>query len=185
MAIDALDGQGVSEFLHDLFNLINKHRLPGLKFFITSRSDPDLVTRVEDFEGRLFYRLEEVPDMDELMTLAAGLFVYATTVVKYMGGHTRQEQKPLKKLLPSTSKSTTSQTPPVATDLLDELYIQILLHIFHRFTEDILYTDAVSFTPSSVPQSVAQCSLLSCKGTVGSEAGDLSEPAVRRKSHWL
>jgi len=24
-----------------------------------------------------------------------------------------------------------------------------------------------------------------CKGTVGSEAGDLSEPAVRRKSHWL
>ena len=26
---------------------------------------------------------------------------------------------------------------------------------------------------------------LHCKGTVGSEAGDLSEPAVRRKSHWL
>jgi len=24
-----------------------------------------------------------------------------------------------------------------------------------------------------------------CKGTVGSEAGDLSEPAVRRKSHKL
>ncbi len=65
VAIDALDGQGVSEFLHDLFNLINKHRLPGLKFFITSRSDPDLVTRVEDFEGRLFYRLEEVP-IDEV-----------------------------------------------------------------------------------------------------------------------
>jgi hypothetical protein len=160
-ALDEIEGQGGSEFLRDLFDVINKHRLPGLKFFVTSRSDPDLVTRVEDFEGRHFYRLEEVPidevqadittylnvnlpdftskDIDELVTLAAGLFIYAATVVKYLGGHTRQEQKKLlKKLLLSTSKSTTSQTPPVATDLLDELYIQILLHVFHGFTEDIL-----------------------------------------------
>jgi hypothetical protein len=117
-------------------------------------------------------------DMDELVTLAAGLFVYAATVVKYMGGHTRQEQKPLKKLLPSTSKSTTSQTPPVATDLLDELYIQILLHIFHRFTEDILYTDAVSFTPSSVPQSVTQRSLLSGDSDSDTELVVETHPAV-------
>ena len=30
-----------------------------------------------------------------------------------------------------------------------------------------------------------ECRLTTCKGTVGSEAGDLSEPAVRRKSHEL
>ena len=65
-ALDEMDGQGGSEFLLDLFDIINKHRLPGLKFFVTSQSDPGLVTRVKSFEDsdKQFCRLEEVP-MDE------------------------------------------------------------------------------------------------------------------------
>jgi len=158
-ALDEIEGQGGSEFLRDLFDVINKHRLPGLKFFVTSRSDPGLVTRVESFEDRHFCRLEEVPIeeaqadittylranlphftsevIDKLVTLAAGLFIYAATLVKYLGDHTPPEQKKLLKKLLSASNSATSQILPGATDLLDELYIQILSHVFHGFKGDI------------------------------------------------
>jgi hypothetical protein len=102
-ALDEIDGQGGSEFLRDLFDVINKNHLAGLKFFVTSRSDPDLVSHVESFEDRHFYRLEEVPideaqadittyltanlphfardDIAQLVTLAAGLFIYAATLL--------------------------------------------------------------------------------------------------------
>ena len=158
-ALDEIEGRKGSEFLRDLFDVINKCRLPGLKFFVTSRSDPDLVSCVESFEDRHFYRLEEVPideaqadistylnanlphftnkDKDKLVMLAAGLFIYAATVVKYLGDHTPPEQKKLLKRLLSTSTSAPSQTLPGATDLLDELYFQILLDALSGFKEDI------------------------------------------------
>ena len=156
-ALDEIEGRKGSEFLRDLFDVINK--LPGLKFFVTSRSDPDLVACVESFEDGHFYRLEEVPideakadittylkanlphftdeDKDKLVTLAAGLFIYAATVVKYLGDHTPPEQKKLLKRLLSTSTPATSRTSPGATDLLDELYFQILLDVLSGFKEDI------------------------------------------------
>ena len=160
-ALDEIEGQGGSEFLRDLFDEINKHHLPGLKFFVTSRSDPGLVTRVESFEDRHFYHLEEVPIrevqadittylnanlqhfasgiIDKLVTLAAGLFIYAATVVKHLGGHTPLEQKNLlKKLLSAPNSTRTLQTSPRATALLDELYTQILSHVFRGFEGDIL-----------------------------------------------
>ena len=62
--IDALDeivGSGGSEFLRDLLDVINENGLKGLKFFATSRPDPDLVTHVGYFEDKQLYRLEEVP----------------------------------------------------------------------------------------------------------------------------
>jgi hypothetical protein len=45
------------EFLRELLDSINKHRLRGLKFFATSRPDPDLVTHLESFKDKQFYRL--------------------------------------------------------------------------------------------------------------------------------
>src|SRR5258708_3510419 len=41
--------------------LPDRHRLEGLKFFGTSRPDPDLATHLEPFENKQFYRLERVP----------------------------------------------------------------------------------------------------------------------------
>jgi hypothetical protein len=159
-ALDEIEGQGGSEFLRDLFDVIHRHRLPGLKFFVTSRSDPDLVTRVQSFEDRHFYRLEEVPideaqadittylnanlphsardDIAKLVTLAAGLFIYAATVVKHLECHTSPEQKQLLKELLANSDSTTRQTAYGATDLLDKLYFQILSDAFHGFKGAIL-----------------------------------------------
>jgi hypothetical protein len=60
-ALDEIDGKGGSDFLRDLLNIINKHHLLGLKFFATSRPDPDLVNHLRSFEDKQLYRLEEVP----------------------------------------------------------------------------------------------------------------------------
>lgn len=159
-ALDEIDGSGGSEFLRDLLDVINENRLKGLKFFATSRPDPDLVTHVDYFGDKQLYHLEEVPFeeaqadirtylntglphvgrevIEKLVTVAAGLFIYAATVIKYLGKHQPQEQKKLLKKLLSVSNSTTSQMLPGVTALLDELYIQVLLHAFGGFEGDIL-----------------------------------------------
>jgi hypothetical protein len=156
-ALDEIDGTGGSEFLRDLLNVINENRLNGLKFFATSRPDPNLVVHVGSFADKQLYRLEEVPfeeaqadirtylktslpragdkAIEQVVTAAAGLFIYASTVVKYLGKHTAQEQRKLLKKLFSVSM--TSQIFPDATALLDKLYIEILEHAFDDFKGDI------------------------------------------------
>jgi hypothetical protein len=155
-ALDEIDGTGGSEFLRDLLNVINENHLNGLKFFATSRPDPHLVAHVGSFANKQLYRLEEVPfeeaqadirtylktslpcagdkAIEQVVTAAAGLFIYASTVVKYLGKHTAQEQRNLLKKLFSVS---TSQILPGATALLDKLYTQIFLHAFSDFEGDI------------------------------------------------
>jgi hypothetical protein len=157
-ALDEIDGIGGSEFLRDLLNVIDEKCLNGLKFFVTSRPDPNLKARVDSFADKQLYRLEEVPfeeaqadirtylntslphsargkDIEKVVTAAAGLFIYASTIVKYLGKHAPQEQRKLLKKL--FSVSITSQILPGATALLDKLYIQILLHAFGDFEGDI------------------------------------------------
>jgi len=169
-ALDEIDGQGGSVFLRDLLDVINKYRLRGLKFFATSRPDPNLVTHLQSFEDKEFYRLEQVPigeaqadittylsanlphfagrsEMEKLVAQAAGLFIYAATVVKYLAGYTPREQKRRLGKLPFVSDSAILQTAE-ETPLLDGLYLQILsdalrcfkdesfvdrLHILHTF----------------------------------------------------
>jgi len=148
-ALDEIDGQGGSVFLHDLLDVINKHRLQGLKFFATSRPDPHLVTHLQSFEDKQFYRLEQVPieeaqadittylnanlphfagspEMEKLVAQAAGLFIYAATVVKYLAEYEPLEQKMLLDRLPFVSNSAIPQTSEEETPLLDGLYFQVL-----------------------------------------------------------
>ncbi|KAF6741014.1 hypothetical protein DFP72DRAFT_1122338 [Ephemerocybe angulata] len=61
-ALDEIEGKDGSEFLRGLLNVIRENKLPNLKFFITSRSDPDLVTRVERFERKEWCRLQDVEE---------------------------------------------------------------------------------------------------------------------------
>ncbi|KAF5325080.1 hypothetical protein D9619_009645 [Psilocybe cf. subviscida] len=109
IVIDALDeiaGSGGSDFLCGLIDKINEKGLSGLKFFITSREDKSIVEDVESLEEKQkqLYCLRDVeeeeasadvatylraslpdfvgPDMDQLVAQAAGLFIYASTVVK-------------------------------------------------------------------------------------------------------
>ena len=160
-ALDEIDGNGGSEFLRNLLNVVNKHRLPGLKFFVTSRSDPGLVADVEKFERKHRYRLQDVkeeevrddiatyinanlPDpldhsqVEALVVLSAGLFIYATTVVKYLATCGRSEQQDFLEELFSTADSSTPQPLSDATSfiLLDTLYLQVLRHAFRDFTPE-------------------------------------------------
>jgi len=157
-ALDEIDGNGGSDFLRNLLNVINKHRLPGLKFFVTSRLDPGLVADVEKFRRKHRYRLQDVKEeevrgdittyinanlpnpldlsqVEALVVLSAGLFIYATTVVKYLETCGRSEQQDfLAELLP-TANSSTAQPLSDATSfkLLDTLYLQVLRHAFREF----------------------------------------------------
>ncbi|KDR66511.1 hypothetical protein GALMADRAFT_106457, partial [Galerina marginata CBS 339.88] len=162
-ALDEIEGQGGSEFLRDLLDSINKHRLRGLKFFATSRPDPDLVTHLTSFDDKQFYRLEQVPiteaqvdittylnanlpgfagrlEMEKLVVQAAGLFIYAATVVKYLAGYAPREQKRRLGKLPFVSSSAVPSTTEEETPLLDSLYLQILSDAFRHF-KDESFTD--------------------------------------------
>ncbi|KAF5325076.1 hypothetical protein D9619_009641 [Psilocybe cf. subviscida] len=120
IVIDALDeiaGSGGSDFLHGLIDKINEKGLSGLKFFITSREDKSIVEDVESLEEKQkqLYCLRDVeeeeasadvatylraslpdfvgPDMDQLVAQAAGLFIYASTVVKYLEVFPSEEEE--------------------------------------------------------------------------------------------
>jgi len=122
------------------------------------RHDPGLVADVEKFERKHCCRLQDVkeeevrddiatyinanlPDpldrsqVEALVVLSAGLFIYATTVVKYLETCGRSEQQDfLAELLP-TANSSTPQSLSDATSftLLDTLYLQVLRQAFREF----------------------------------------------------
>jgi len=154
-ALDEIDGTGGSDFLRDLVDAINNRKcLSGLKFFVTSRSDQGLVAHVNSLEQKQLYRLQDVkeeevcadvatylnaslprfvgrPEMDQLVAQAAGLFIYAATVVKLLAGRQPLEQKNfLKKLFTTTAPSQLTLPDPEA--LLNKLYDQILVDAFTK-----------------------------------------------------
>jgi hypothetical protein len=177
-ALDEMEEESGSEFLRDLLDCINKHRLRGLKFFATSRPDPKLVDHVESFKDKQFYRLEQVstgeakadittylnaslpyfagrPEIEKLVGQADGLFIYAATVVKYLAGRSELEQKGRISRLPDSGIPQTSK----ATPLLDHLYIQVLRDAFDGVMDDnfdferrrtILHTFLCSAEPPSL-----------------------------------
>jgi len=160
-ALDEIDGQDGSGFLRDLLDSINKHRLQGLKFFATSRPDPDLVTHLDSFKDKQLYRLGEVPieeaqadittylnanlghsighpEMEKIAMQAAGLFIYAATIVKYVEGYASVEHEEHLSTLFVSDLENPEET------LLDGLYHQVLLDAHRRFKSrhylDILHT---------------------------------------------
>ncbi|KIJ94292.1 hypothetical protein K443DRAFT_12247, partial [Laccaria amethystina LaAM-08-1] len=106
-ALDEIEGEGGSAFLGDLLHTIDKCDLRGLKFLVTSRSNPELVERCKTFTSEAICRLQDVPveearldiriylkdklknlegspELAELERRADGLFIYAATAVKYL-----------------------------------------------------------------------------------------------------
>ena len=116
-------------------NAINKNNekcLNSLKFIITSRSDQGLVAHVKSLERKQLYRLQDVTEeearvdvatylnaslphfigrleMDQLVAHAAGLFIYAATVVKFLAGLQPLDQKHFFNKHFTTSDPTPSQ----------------------------------------------------------------------------
>jgi hypothetical protein len=161
-ALDEIEGEGGSAFLGDLLHTIDKCDLRGLKFLVTSRSNPELVERCKTFTSEAICRLQDVPveearldiriylkdklknlegspELAELERRADGLFIYAATAVKYLfprrsitGG---EQTKMLKNLL---SKSNEPVSVSKATSLIDELYRRIMCDTFSPFEGEIL-----------------------------------------------
>ncbi len=95
--------------------------------------------------------------MEALVVLSAGLFIYATTVVKYLETCGRSEQQDfLAELLP-TANSSTPQSLSDATSFtwLDTLYLQVLRQAFREFipkTPKWVARLRISQDPSHIPQ---------------------------------
>ena len=106
--VDALDeSDRGTEFLEELLHVIHAGQLAGIKFLVTSRPDPTIVDLCKSFPPNAVCKLHEVDtanvqndikkylwealpklkDMPELALLsqrAAGLFIYATTAVRFI-----------------------------------------------------------------------------------------------------
>ncbi|KAF8153266.1 hypothetical protein B0H34DRAFT_800488 [Crassisporium funariophilum] len=160
IVIDALDeiiGDGGPRFLRYLLNAVDEFNLQGLKFLVTSRSNPELVKLCETFTSDAICRLQHVPikeaksdietyleaklpmiagspELVELLRRAGGLFIYAAMAVRYLTlseSFTAKEQTELLNEL--FSKTYESASASDATSLIDELYRQIIgMHICLR-----------------------------------------------------
>jgi len=182
-ALDEIDGTGGSDFLRDLVDVINRSNekyLSGLKFFVTSRSDHGLVAHVKSLERKQLYHLQDVkeeeacadvatylnislphfvgrPEMDQLMAQAAGLFIYAATVLKLLERLQPLEQKNfLNKLFTASDPAPSQLSLRDSESLLNQLYHQILVDAFGSLGEieradrlQILYTFLCAREPLS------------------------------------
>ena len=148
--VDALDEIEEAEkytFLEAILKSIEANNITGLKFLVTSRPDPDIVKLCKTFPPGAVCQLQNVPiedakqdiknylniklkdlrgtpEVEELNTQAAGLFIYAATVVKILTGRklVRSEQlKRLRSLLSSISSG---------FGTINELYQQIMRDAF-------------------------------------------------------
>jgi hypothetical protein len=59
-ALDEIEDEGGSGFLQDLLQVINQNDLHGLKFLVTSRQDPTIVSLCESFNSKRVCHLHEV-----------------------------------------------------------------------------------------------------------------------------
>ena len=162
-ALDEIKDDGGSAFLRDLLTAINKHDLRGLKFLVTSRSDPKIVTLCESFTSKAICRLQDLPiaeaksDIEtylkaklpklagspellvKLGQQAGGLFIYAATVVRYLTPDdsisTAEQTEMLNDLL---SKSYEQASASDVTFLIDILYRQIMCDTFSKFKGELL-----------------------------------------------
>jgi len=157
-ALDEIEGHEGSAFLADLLTAINERCLQGLKFFVTSRPDPDVAKLCESLPPKVICRLQDVPiedvgsdivaylqaklpklgepELDKAARQANGLFISAATVVRYLTPHrsitAREQCRLLDDLL--SHKSASGVTQPL---LIDELYKHILYQAFYHLPEDL------------------------------------------------
>ncbi|KAF5365096.1 hypothetical protein D9758_011004 [Tetrapyrgos nigripes] len=152
VVIDALDENGNGFiFLKKLLGAVRDSKLEGLRFLVTSRTEPHIAELCSSFEPNAVCRLQDIPvdkaqkdillylqeefsglreDMLQLIVEQShGLFIYAATVVKMAAGSTKREQeRSVEKLLKATYAS---------TNHLDLLYQQIVKDVLQHDDEDI------------------------------------------------
>ncbi|KAF8811554.1 WD40 repeat-like protein [Phlegmacium glaucopus] len=108
VVVDALDeSDRGTDFLQELLRVVESGKLSGIKFLVTSRPDPRLVDMCKSFPANAVCKLHEVdttnvqkdierylrealpdlqdePELVDLACRAGGLFIYATTAVRFI-----------------------------------------------------------------------------------------------------
>jgi len=151
--VDALDeSDRGTNFLQELLRVVESGKLAGIKFLVTSRPEPRLVDMCKSFPANAVCKLHEVdtanvqkdierylcealpdlkddPELVELAQRAGGLFIYATTAVRFISPpnphppfSTHEKRSQLLNMLSSWPTSAGRGERMV----LDELYEQIL-----------------------------------------------------------
>ena len=151
VVMDALDeSDRGTEFLKELLCVIRDGQLSGIKFLVTSRPDPGIVSMCKSFPPNVVCKLHEVdtanvqndiekylqealPELkDELKLLserAGGLFIYATTAVRFISPpHSPRSVSEMRSHLQVMLNPGPLTTPTDSSEqlLVDELYKQIL-----------------------------------------------------------
>jgi hypothetical protein len=160
-ALDEIEGEGGSAFLRDLLKTVDKGRLRGLKFLVTSRPDPELAELCSSLKSDAVCHLYEVPtdtvkgdivtylrtklpalqdegQLDELARKADGLFIYAATSVRYISPRYRMSKSEQLRLLGRLANHVSPMSEGAGAPLLiDTLYQQILLAAFCNLDNDL------------------------------------------------
>ena len=161
-ALDEIKGDGGLGFLRSLLISINEYNLRGLKFLVTSRSDPNVAALCESFASEAVCHLQDVPieeaksdietylktqlpelagspELAKLEQRAGGLFIYAATAVKYLTPlHSITVKEQTEMLNDFLSKSYELASSSDATSLVDELYRQIMYDAFSKLSGKVL-----------------------------------------------
>ncbi|KAG6863334.1 hypothetical protein C0991_005699 [Blastosporella zonata] len=161
-ALDEIDGKGGSGFLQELLMTIEKGHLRGLKFLITSRPDPHLAVLCKSFKSDAVCYLQDVteeeadkdittylhaalpefqhePELAKLVSKAGGLFIYASTAVRYILSNpesSKGERRDLMGKLLDSDDVKKSLDFSEATVQIDSLYSQILSEAFSGFSRE-------------------------------------------------
>lgn len=159
-ALDEITEDGGSRLLAILLTTIDQRHLNGLKFLVTSRTDPRIVILCDTFKSKTVCRLQDVPIEDagsdierylntklpnlagssglvELRSRASGLFIYAATAARILTTpHSitfKEQKRRLQNLLsrPSALSSVGRDKSPI-----DGLYEQILYDAFSGYTDE-------------------------------------------------
>jgi len=153
VVVDALDeSDRGTEFLEELLRVIQVGQLAGIKFLVTSRSDPEIVNLCKSFPPNAVCKLHEVdtanvqndiekylqealpelkdePELALLSQRAGGLFIYATTAVRFISPqHSPPSVSEMRSHLQAMldPEPLTSHADSDDRLLVDELYDRIL-----------------------------------------------------------
>ncbi|PPQ89299.1 hypothetical protein CVT25_000315 [Psilocybe cyanescens] len=177
VVVDALDeNDRGTDFLKELFRVVQLGKLKGIKFLVTSRPEPELVELFKELPENAVYKLHEVnvsnvqedirkylckalPGLKsvfvkKLADQASGFFIYAATVVRFLEPFsTSQKDEQLQKLLSEWPKTIQAgdKLP------LDELYENVLKVAFwneHVRAENLQILHTVLCAESRVDMSV-------------------------------
>jgi len=162
-ALDEIEDRGGSGFLEELLSVVDKSHLQGLKFFITSRPDPDLANLCSSFTSDAICALYDVPtdtvkadiatyleaklpkiwgtpEINNLMHQADGLFIFAATAVRYITPRPKMAKREQIRLLGELDICGHGSTGTRSTNVspIDGLYKQVMFTAFGGLNDDLL-----------------------------------------------